>query len=142
MKKLRLIKIYGLSALIITTGLMAYPPQIGSGQSGSVGANTHIPKADISYDIAELKHDVEKLREKETEIIKKVRESTRVVVKTKTVVKVKDSAAIWLRHPDGSVQRIVFSTSQVPIINLVADTITDTVKLKRKWVLFGPYREF
>lgn len=144
MWKQTVIRIYGVLALVtVVVWLIAYPPVTGSGQrkADERTANHMAVDSVSSFEVAELKHDIEKGLEV---INEKLAEKPKVVVKTKvrTVPVPRDSAAIWLRHPDGSVERIVFSTSNVPIINLVADTITDTVKLKRKWVLFGPYREF
>lgn len=146
MKNQVAIRMFGLLALfMVVVWLTTYPPVIGSGQNLSdqqPPSRSEVPDPSTPFEVAELKHDIEK----GVEILgEKLAEKPKVIVKTKTVkvpVPVpRDSAAIWLRYPDGSVERIAFSTSNVPIINLVNDTITDTVKLKRKWVLFGPYQE-
>lgn len=135
------IRMYGVMALIIVVWLAIYPPVSGSGQTPDSTSDMIDPG--IKYRVAELEHDIEKGLEK---IEGKLAEKPKVIVKTKVKkvpVKVpRDSAAVWLRHPDGSVERIVFSTSHVPIINLVSDTISDTVKVRRKWLLFGEYRVF
>lgn len=131
---------YAIVSLALVMWLSIYPPVPGSGQTVD---STEITAVEAQYRAAELEHDIEKGLEK---IEDKLAEKPTVIVKTKVKkvpVKVpRDSAAVWLRHPDGSVERVVFSTSQVPIINLVSDTIADTVKVRRKWLLFGEYRAF
>lgn len=135
--KQKTIRIYAVLSLVIVVWLTTYPPVPGSGQQ----IDSTESSADVQYRAAELEHDIEKGLKK---IEYKLAEKTKVIVKTKVkkvAVKVpRDSAAIWVRHPDGSVERLVFSTEQVPIINLVSDTVSDTVKVRRKWLLFGEYR--
>lgn len=142
----------GFLLLLIMALFTTYPPKIGSGQilEEFTSPDTFRSKYDriesTQYRAAEIAYEIKRLIEKkeaeEKALRKELKEKPRVIVKPKVKTVPLDSAAVWLRHPDGSVQRIVFSTSQVPIINLVSDTIADTVKLKRRWVLFGPYREF
>lgn len=86
MRKLGLIRFYNLIVLFITVFFLAYPPKIGVSQ-GDINPNgAQYKSGGIPYDIAELKHDVEKLEEERSETIKeKLNKPPKVVVKTKTV---------------------------------------------------------
>lgn len=104
-------------------------------------SSTNMPKVYISdnheYLVDSLSNEGYKLDQKLEQLEKTAEKSNldnpkpKVIVKSKTIVKEKDSASIWIRHPDGSLERKTFSTKNVPII----ETVVDTAYIKKDWFL-------
>lgn len=111
---------------VLLTGILflIWPSSTGSSQ-GVVNTPPIDSSLLLDPEIVMLQHDVERLKEEKEKLLKEViKHKIKKVPVKKVIEKIPDSMSVYVRHPNGDVERIVFNPNEkVPIIDLIVDTI-------------------
>lgn len=114
-------KVTSLLSLALWLSLFLWPSSTGNSQ-GNLEVGSIDTSTSPEHKIPMLMHDVEKLKKEEKEALKEVKPKVKII--PKIVEKVPDEMGVWVRYPNGDVERITFNPNEkVPIIDLVYDTI-------------------